>query len=247
MEGEPTLNAGIIGVAILGLALLCGATNPPPHPRWRTQEDYPAAALAGGQHGSVIMAIDVSEQGTVDDCRILRSTGSELLDRASCDTITRKARYPISYDASGKPKRLGSTFVIHWVFLGMTQSEADLPIGPQDLIIAANPHLAPGERGKPDGGGSDAERLAFPSPKYPGKALKENREGRSHVLLSIDRRGRVDRCSVIRTSGSTDLDQATCDFARSSLRYAPARNGLGKPTPSYDTFNINWVIAIPAY
>ncbi len=191
-----------------------------------------------------MLAIDISTTGRVEDCRILRSTGTELLDQASCKMVSNRARYEISHDAKGQPKRLGTTITVHWVFLGMTQSDADLPIGPRDVVVTANPHYTPPPPDEKEGGNA-AERLPFDPPKYPKKALKEDRQGKTYVFLTINARGRVEGCSLIRTSGSADLDQATCDFARRSLRYIPARDSSGRGRPANDTFHINWTIGPP--
>jgi len=156
-----------------------------------------------------------------------------------------RAHYPIANDDHGHPKRLSSTITFHWMFMGMTQGPADLPISPEDVSIVANPHLAPGERGKSaaeQAGSTENIRLPFVYPKYPRKAWKEGRQGNSYALLAIDSRGRVERCSVVRTSGHADLDAAACGFARKTLRYVPARNASGQVIPSSGTFSINWRI-----
>ncbi len=47
-------------------------------------------------------------------------------------------------------------------------------------------------------------------------------------------------CSVISSSGSKDLDEATCSILRNRARYKPALDTDGKPTPSFVIQNIVW-------
>jgi protein TonB len=44
------------------------------------------------------------------------------------------------------------------------------------------------------------------------------------------------------SSGSPDLDQATCDNVRRRARFAPATDGEGNPTTGSYTNSIRWVI-----
>lgn len=74
---------------------------------------------------------------------------------------------------------------------------------------------------------------------YPVDALRERREGLSVVSLAVNEKGKVTACRVSETSGSTSLDNATCSMGR-KMRYAPARDALGKAVPSEAPFRMNW-------
>lgn len=56
---------------------------------------------------------------------------------------------------------------------------------------------------------------------YPPRALREERQGTTAVRLSVDTTGRVSNCTVTRSSGSSDLDQAACDSITRRARFNP--------------------------
>jgi len=49
-------------------------------------------------------------------------------------------------------------------------------------------------------------------------------------------------CQVTRSSGSPDLDQATCDNIRRRARFNPATDGDGNPTTGSYASTMRWVI-----
>jgi protein TonB len=77
---------------------------------------------------------------------------------------------------------------------------------------------------------------------YPSRALREEREGSSGFRVSIGTDGKVTDCQITRSSGSPDLDQATCDNVRRRARFTPATDGEGNPTTGSYASTIRWVI-----
>lgn len=77
---------------------------------------------------------------------------------------------------------------------------------------------------------------------YPSRALREEREGSTGFRVSVGTDGKVTDCSVTRSSGSPDLDQATCDNIRRRARFTPATDGEGNPTTGAYASTIRWVI-----
>lgn len=86
---------------------------PPPHLRSRadwvtppsaliTEDDYPAAALRNEQEGAVTVRLDISRQGRVTGCTILGSSGSSILDSATCRLFTMRARFTPARDRRGR-------------------------------------------------------------------------------------------------------------------------------------------------
>lgn len=71
-------------------------------PNWTSQlvarleryKRYPAAAQARGEHGVARLAFSVDRSGRVHDARILRSSGSVLLDRATLALVQRAQPLP---------------------------------------------------------------------------------------------------------------------------------------------------------
>ena len=77
---------------------------------------------------------------------------------------------------------------------------------------------------------------------YPSRALREEREGTTGFRLSVGPDGRVTNCEVTSSSGSPDLDAATCDNLRRRARFTPATDGEGQPTSGSYSSRTRWVI-----
>ena len=77
---------------------------------------------------------------------------------------------------------------------------------------------------------------------YPSRALREEREGTTGFRLSVGPDGRVTNCEITSSSGSPDLDAATCDNLRRRARFTPATDGEGQPTSGSYSSRTRWVI-----
>ncbi|HEU0099745.1 MAG TPA: energy transducer TonB [Allosphingosinicella sp.] len=89
-----------------------------PHPLMRefyTVEDYPARARRNRESGRAVAAFEVAEDGFVEGCRIVQSSGSEALDEASCRLLARRMRYDPARDRAGAPVRTAASHVFDWV------------------------------------------------------------------------------------------------------------------------------------
>jgi len=78
----------------------------PPHERVPVQrlfspDDYPAGA--DGRRGTVGLRLIITPQGSILGCNITRSSGSFLLDNATCNIVRRRERYTPALDKDGKP------------------------------------------------------------------------------------------------------------------------------------------------
>lgn len=70
----------------------------------RMTEYYPSSALRNEEEGRVELNVIVEIDGTVSECLILASSGSEALDQAACSGF-RRARFSPALDAEGQPMR----------------------------------------------------------------------------------------------------------------------------------------------
>ena len=77
---------------------------------------------------------------------------------------------------------------------------------------------------------------------YPTRALREEREGVTGYRLSVGPDGRVTDCQITSSSGSPDLDEATCSNLRRRARFNPATDGEGNPTSGSFSARVRWVI-----
>lgn len=77
---------------------------------------------------------------------------------------------------------------------------------------------------------------------YPSYALKEEREGTVRFTLDVDERGRVAGCEIVGSSGSVDLDEATCSNVQKRARFEPATDASGAAIRSTFTNSVRWQI-----
>ena len=77
---------------------------------------------------------------------------------------------------------------------------------------------------------------------YPAGALKRKEEGPVGFRLLIDPKGRVERCSITSSSGSSDLDGATCNIIVALSRFKPATNEADQPNYSEYAGRLTWRI-----
>ncbi len=77
---------------------------------------------------------------------------------------------------------------------------------------------------------------------YPSAAIREEREGMTRFRLAIGPDGRVTGCEVTGTSGSTDLDAATCAKVSARARFIPALGNDGMPAAGSYTGAVRWVL-----
>lgn len=66
-------------------------------------DHYPAAALAAGEEGRVLMLLDVDAAGRVTDCEVIEGSLSASLDAASCALMRAKGEFVPALDNMGKP------------------------------------------------------------------------------------------------------------------------------------------------
>jgi protein TonB len=77
---------------------------------------------------------------------------------------------------------------------------------------------------------------------YPTRALREEREGTSSFRVTVGPDGRVTSCQITGSSGSPDLDEATCSNVTRRARFNPATDGEGQPTTGSYSSRVRWVI-----
>lgn len=109
----------------------------------------------------------------------------------------------------------------------------DIAIGPTQQPPRFTPKLA-----RP---GNDAASWVTAS-DYPTREIRAGHQGSVRFELAIDERGRVDRCTVLASSGYPALDEATCKYIGKRARFEPAMNGDGRNVPGTYSGTIRWVI-----
>lgn len=104
---------------------------------------------------------------------------------------------------------------------------------PAPVLVAPPPVITPppapsqARGARPKNQGSWAARI---QDNYPSSALREEKEGRVGVRVTIGPDGRVSGCTVTSSSGTPALDTAACDGMQRYARYEPALDASGNPT-----------------
>jgi TonB family protein len=62
---------------------------------------------------------------------------------------------------------------------------------------------------------------------YPPESIRRGEEGQVQFRIVSDKRGRLDACQVVKSSGYAALDTATCDMMLAGATATPLRNGKG--------------------
>jgi protein TonB len=77
---------------------------------------------------------------------------------------------------------------------------------------------------------------------YPASSLRLGEQGTVRFELAISPDGRVSDCRVLASSGSAELDAATCKRVSQRARFEPATDGSGARVSGSYTGSIRWVI-----
>lgn len=81
---------------------------------WITTEDYPPGAIRENVQGLVVISVTIGTDGHVRSCLVTQSSGSRLLDDATCRLYTLRARFSPARDADGNPTTAQLTLHYRW-------------------------------------------------------------------------------------------------------------------------------------
>lgn len=118
-----------------------------------------------------------------------------------------------------------------------------IPIGPVDL-------------GGPIGVPAPSPTPALPDPikaspaNNPGRWVTDSdyrtpwirREwsGVAGFALTVDAKGKVSDCTITRSTGHTQMDEATCSLVKRRARFDPAKDSYGNPISGSYRSSVNW-------
>ncbi|PZU09659.1 MAG: energy transducer TonB [Sphingomonas sp.] len=127
----PTIAPPIVAVPVAPPVVITPAAPPAPPPpppptvskaagakgdpaQWVTSDDYPPSALREEREGVTKVTWQINEQGRIENCQIVSSSGSPDLDETACRVLTRRGRYSPALDQSGNPMRTTQSRTIRW-------------------------------------------------------------------------------------------------------------------------------------
>lgn len=172
--------------------------------------DYPLAAWQAGEQGTASVRVTLGAHGRPTACEVSVSSGSVVLNRASCDLLRQRilGAYDANYAAVTGIVIAGD---VRWV-------------RPEGVPRDDRPDLL----------------TYFSADDYPAAALRANEQGMTGVQVEVGENGRVASCTVTASSGSSALDAATCRIIRARTRFRPARDGAGTPVTGRAYYRVAW-------
>jgi protein TonB len=115
------------------------------------------------------------------------------------------------------------------------------PVYIPPVVAAPPPPPLPPHKTQSASPASGDVRSLFSADDYPASAQAANAEGTAQAQLTIGPDGRVTGCNLIRSTGNSALDGATCNILRRRAKFVPARDSNGTPTSdTYTTPSIVW-------
>ncbi|OBV11423.1 energy transducer TonB [Erythrobacter dokdonensis] len=91
------------------------AASPRGNPgRWVTDSDYRSRWIREGLSGKAGFTLAIDAAGKVTGCTITRSTGHKALDEATCELVSKRARFVAARDGTGKPVAGSYSNTVNW-------------------------------------------------------------------------------------------------------------------------------------
>lgn len=82
--------------------------------RWVTDTDYRPRWVRENMTGRATFRLAIDASGKVTGCTVTRSTGHGALDAATCELVTKRARFDAARDGTGRPVAGSYTGAINW-------------------------------------------------------------------------------------------------------------------------------------
>lgn len=81
---------------------------------WVTTNDYPASDLRAENQGRTAYRLNIDARGAVTDCTVTSTSGHPGLDRATCETVKRRAKFEPATDQTGARTSGSYTGSVTW-------------------------------------------------------------------------------------------------------------------------------------
>ncbi|NVD45697.1 energy transducer TonB [Qipengyuania atrilutea] len=81
---------------------------------WVTTNDYKSAWIRREMVGTARFRLDIAANGRVDNCTITSSTGHATLDAATCELVTKRARFDAAKGTDGKATAGSYSSAVRW-------------------------------------------------------------------------------------------------------------------------------------
>lgn len=82
----------------------------------------------------------------------------------------------------------------------------------------------------------------FKADDYPTDLVDQGVQGTVGVVMNVDDHGQLTNCRIVETSGTPELDEATCGVLRKRAKFNPAVNRDGAAMAALTYWRVNWQI-----
>lgn len=197
---------------VLPLCSDAGIAKPVMQTKMSLQESYPPLSVILSEEGNTTVAFTVKKNGTVADVRVQSSSGYLRLDDASVTAMRQMLFTP--------PKRGNEAidcslrFRIIWKLTGDT-----------DVAQVTQ---------------GDSRIFKPPFSWYPAQARTDHREGLAVIAVEIGADGKLMKSAVAKSSGSSDLDNASLEYVK-TLQFSTISTN-GRPIISGAVLFVVWTL-----
>ena len=188
------------------------------------QIKYPEEAYKNDIQGRVILQFTIAKDGKVKNVKVLRSSGSQLLDDEAVRVVSMSPQWEPGKH-NGKKVDVVFTFPVVFKLQG-EESAAGAPMAFAE--VEQKPSFQSGEA-------NAFTKWVFGQLKYPEEAIKQQVEGRVTLQFTIAKDGKVKDITVARSSGSQILDDEAVRIVSMSPQWEPGKH-TGEPVDVIFTF-----------
>jgi hypothetical protein len=186
---------------------------------WLLSADVPQPVSIRGR---TLFILTIDPKGSVQNCEIAISSGSNTLDEVVCRSLSARAKFHPAQDRAGVPI---TGYYHSGVFWRPTNSHNSLFVMELEFPL---PHQ-PIPRSDPR---EWITAKDFPASVHYG--------GKAKVAINVGADGTVKSCDVIETSGTSELDGLTCRLITARVRFLPARDAQGRAVEGAFPSTVTW-------
>ena len=189
------------------------------------QIKYPEEAYKNDIQGRVILQFTIVKDGKVKNVKVLRSSGSQLLDDEAVRVVSMSPEWTPG-KVTDKPVDVVFTFPVVFKLEGDETEAAGEPVSFAE--VEQKPSFQSGDA-------NAFTKWVFGQIKYPEEAIKQQVEGRVTLQFTIAKDGNVKDITVARSSGSQILDDEAVRIVSMSPQWVPGKH-KGEPVDVRFTF-----------
>jgi TonB family protein len=104
--------------------------------QWFGPDNYPPDAVRSARQGRAVVTLQIDASGAVIGCSTFESSGTTILDTATCDIAMAHLRFDPATDAKGQPTAGTYRLPVRWVLPDTVVPAIDVTAGaPKDSLV----------------------------------------------------------------------------------------------------------------